>query len=117
MSGDVGSDVGSGLSEERVLDFLIDAALLGECHGFVGKFSSSLSRLAYSLMATRGGVDCLQPFVSLDIPWCFGLACRKEGDERLKARWRHSAKSARQHGRKISLDLESTLALREPKRV
>ena len=32
------------------------------------------------------GVDCLRPYVSLDIPWCFGLGCRKEGDELLKAR-------------------------------
>ena len=45
----------------RSVDFLLDALLMGECDGYVGKFSSSLGRLAYSLMATRNGVDCLRP--------------------------------------------------------
>jgi hypothetical protein len=80
-------------THERVLDFLLDALLLGECDGLVGKFSSHLSRAAYSLMATRHGVDCLRPFVSLDVPWCFGLACRKEGDELLKSAWSSERKT------------------------
>ena len=64
---------------EASMSYLSAAHLMGACDGFVGKFSSSLGRLAYSLMATRGGVDCLRPYVSLDQPWCIGLGCRKEG--------------------------------------
>lgn len=81
--------------DERVLDFLVDVHLLGECDGIVGKFSSHLSRAAYALMAVRGGVDCLRPYVSLDVPWCFGLGCRKQGDEMLKSLWRAAARAQR----------------------
>jgi len=78
---------------ERGLDFLVDAWLMSNCDGLVGKFSSGVARAAYSLMATRGGIDCLRPYISLDHPWCFGLGCRKEGDEQLKAHWRRQARA------------------------
>ncbi len=56
--------------------FVVLALLLAECEGFVGKFSNHMSRLVYALMAARHPTgDCLQPFVSLDAPWCFGLNC------------------------------------------
>ena len=56
--------------------FMVLALLLAECEGFVGKFSSHMSRLVYSLMSAKHPTgDCLQPFISLDVPWCFGLNC------------------------------------------
>lgn len=93
------TDVSTADGYERAMDFIIDAHLIGECDGFVGKFSSSLGRIGYSLMATRGGVDCLRPFHSLDVPWCFGLACRKEGNERLKTVWKRREKMLRRAAR------------------
>jgi len=49
---------------------LIDLFLLAEGSVFVGKFTSNVDRLAYSLMANR--VGGYAPFVSLDeSPWCF----------------------------------------------
>ena len=74
---------------------MIDTYLLASADGLVGSFANNMDRLAYSLMATRGGIDCLRPYVSLDVPWCFGLSCRKEGDERLKVAWRRSGKGSR----------------------
>jgi len=68
---------------ERALDYLIDVHLIALSDGFVGKFSSNRARMGYSLMAARPPFF-IRPFVSLDIPWCFGLACRKEGNEELK---------------------------------
>mgnify|MGYP007078099152 CR=1 FL=1 len=72
---------------ERALDFLTDVHLIGRCDGFVGKFSSSLGRIGYSLMAARAPFG-VRPYLSLDVPWCFGLGCRKEGSEALKKMWR-----------------------------
>ena len=45
-----------------------DLALLGRCDAYVGKFTSNLDRIAYSLLAARSG--CLKPVVSLDSLWC-----------------------------------------------
>ena len=45
-----------------------DLALLGRCDAYVGKFTSNLDRIAYSLLAARSG--CLKPIVSLDSLWC-----------------------------------------------
>lgn len=33
--------------------------------------------------------------MSIDVPWCFGLGCRKEGNEALKRAWRRSGAAAR----------------------
>ena len=56
--------------------FIVDSLLIAECQGFIGKFSNHLARTAYALMAARHPTgDCLQPFISLDAPWCFGLNC------------------------------------------
>ncbi|KAL3918546.1 MAG: hypothetical protein SGPRY_005975 [Prymnesium sp.] len=46
----------------------LDAHLLAQTHLLVGKFTSSLFRLAYALAAARR--QALVPFVSLDAPWC-----------------------------------------------
>ena len=46
----------------------LDAHLLARTHVLVGKFTSGLFRVAYSLGAARRGA--LLPFVSLDAPWC-----------------------------------------------
>jgi len=73
---------------ERGMDFFLDLLLLSDCDGMVAKFSSGLARAAYSLMAAR--CERLHPFISLDQPWCFGLGCRKEGSEALKAAWRRN---------------------------
>ena len=99
--------------KERVLDLLVDVILLGmSCDGLVGKFSSHLSRIAYSLMSTRHSIDCLKPYVSLDIPWCFGLGCRKEGDEKLKAAWRAQKRRAK---RAVGTNKEQTVAPPPPR--
>ena len=79
---------------ERALDFLVDVHLIGRCDGFVGKFSSNRDRMGYALMAARPPFS-LRPYVSLDIPWCFGLACRKEGNEELKKGWRRLGRAGR----------------------
>ena len=64
------------LGQELGTRFMVLALLMAECEGLVGKFSSHLARLVYALMAAKHPTgDCLQPFVSLDIPWCFGLNC------------------------------------------
>ena len=106
---------------------LVDAHLLSRCAALVAKFSSSVSRLAYSLMFARrdrradngggkgggkgggggggGGdddeyddevgvpCDCLRPFVSLDMPWCFGRSCRKAGNVALKEALRRAPRA------------------------
>lgn len=46
----------------------MDLLLLSEGDGFIGKFTSNLDRIAYSLMAARAGG--ILPFVSLDSAWC-----------------------------------------------
>lgn len=46
----------------------IDAHLLARTHLLVGKFTSSLFRLAYALAAAHR--QALIPFLSLDAPWC-----------------------------------------------
>ncbi|KAL1528886.1 hypothetical protein AB1Y20_010209 [Prymnesium parvum] len=62
--------------KELGTQFVVLALLLAECEGLVGKFGHHLPRLVYALMAARHPTrDCLQPFVSLDVPWCFGLNC------------------------------------------
>lgn len=43
------------LAFARATDFLTDALLMAECDGLVGKFSSNLARLGYSLMSSREG--------------------------------------------------------------
>ena len=64
------------LGKELGTRFMVLALLMAECEGLVGKFSSHLSRLGYALMSARHPTrDCLQPFISLDAPWCFGLNC------------------------------------------
>ena len=79
---------------ERAMDFLVDVHLIGRCDGFVGKFSSNRGRVGYELMAARPPFS-VRPYVSLDIPWCFGLACRKEGNEELKRGWRQLGRAGR----------------------
>ena len=39
--------------------------------------------------------DCLHPFISVDIPWCYGLGCRKEGNEKVKREFRKRARIGR----------------------
>lgn len=82
---------------ELAMDFLVDVHLIGMCDGFVGKFSSNRARMGYSLMAARAPFSP-RPFVSLDIPWCFGFACRKEGNEELKMRWKSPIKANSNRG-------------------
>ena len=96
---------------------LVDAHLLSRCAALVAKFSSSVARLAYSLMFARRHVpadrkaggggggggggddeagvpcDCLRPYVSLDVPWCFGRSCRKAGNVALKEAWRRAPRA------------------------
>ena len=48
---------------------MISYYLLAEQDGFVGGFSSTAARLAYSLMAA-GPEGCLKPYDSYDINWC-----------------------------------------------
>jgi len=93
----------------RAADFVVDVLLLARtCSGFVGKFSSVLSRTAYSLMAAR--CDCLHPFISIDIPWCFGLGCHKDGNEAIKAEFQrrsrrtNSTSSRPSYRHKVPLD-------------
>ena len=52
----------------------IDMLLLSRCHIFVGKFTSTLFRTAYSLHSAR--CSCAAPFISLDAPWCFDYGVR-----------------------------------------
>ena len=47
---------------------LVDLLLMSQADGFVGKFTSNLDRIAYSLMSARAGG--LMPVVSLDSKWC-----------------------------------------------
>jgi hypothetical protein len=47
---------------------LVDLLLMSEGTGFVGKFTSNLDRIAYALMAAKGGG--YYPLVSLDSKWC-----------------------------------------------
>lgn len=42
----------------------------------------------------------MRPYMSLDQPWCFGLSCRKEGDEKLKAAWRLLKAQQKKHKRR-----------------
>ena len=56
-------------TERDVKVTLVDVKLLSMCDYFVGKFSSNLFRLAYSL--SSADCDCIKPYVSLDVPWCF----------------------------------------------
>ncbi|KAL1529062.1 hypothetical protein AB1Y20_000025 [Prymnesium parvum] len=73
-------------------DALIDIYLMAESDGFVGAFSSSAARLAYSLMsAMRGG--CTMPFVSLDMNWCF--AYMRGGPNVVRRGRSHTALGAR----------------------
>ena len=52
----------------------VDMLLLSRCHMFVGKFTSTFFRSAYSLHSAR--CDCAAPFISLDAPWCFDYGVR-----------------------------------------
>merc|ERR1712113_725498 len=56
-------------------DATIEVLLLAECDAFVGKFTSNLFRLAYSLRAAK--CNCAAPFISLDAPWCFDFGLRE----------------------------------------
>ena len=50
---------------------MVDILLLTGSEAFVGHFSSNISRLVVALGTyMRAGV--LMPYVSLDIPWCWG---------------------------------------------
>jgi len=50
---------------------MIDILLLVGGEAYVGHFSSNISRLVVALGTyLRAGV--LMPYVSLDIPWCWG---------------------------------------------
>jgi hypothetical protein len=50
---------------------VVDITLMSYCTGgFVGKFSSNIDRLVYSLMVARAGGDHLLPYASLDWNWC-----------------------------------------------
>jgi hypothetical protein len=73
------SDVDTGNGQEALIqgefdfdmevrDFLVDVTLLADTDGFVGKFTSNVDRIAYSLSVGRRG--CAVPFVSLDSFWC-----------------------------------------------
>jgi hypothetical protein len=53
---------------EDMMEALVDILLLADCQGLVGKFTSNIDRVAYSLMSAKGA-GCLRPFVSLDAPW------------------------------------------------
>lgn len=82
---------------EDAMTVLVDLLLLAECDAFVGKFSSNIDRIAYSMMVARRGGElarglaakqgagsatsgvgaaaptpklCLPPYISLDHPWC-----------------------------------------------
>lgn len=47
---------------------LMDLHLMSMGDAFVGKFTSNLDRIAYSMLAARK--EGLAPFVSLDSMWC-----------------------------------------------
>ena len=49
-------------------EVLLDVLLLAEGDAFVGKFTSNIDRIAFSLMTTRK--QGLVPYASLDSPWC-----------------------------------------------
>lgn len=49
-------------------DFIVDIMLLADTDGFVGKFTSNVDRIAYSLGVGQRG--CAVPFISLDSYWC-----------------------------------------------
>ena len=49
---------------------LTDLHLAARAEGFIGKFTSNMGRLVYSLMAAR--MRCAPVYVSLDAAWCFG---------------------------------------------
>ncbi|EOD32183.1 hypothetical protein EMIHUDRAFT_202809 [Emiliania huxleyi CCMP1516] len=85
---------GSVDGHEDATSVMVDLLLLASCDVLIGKFSSNIDRLAYSLMAVRRGREhrreqaegvaaeaeaasqraspplCLPPYVSLDHPWC-----------------------------------------------
>jgi hypothetical protein len=57
--------------QRHLQDIMVDILLLAGSEAFVGHFSSNVSRLVVALGTfLRGGT--LMPFVSLDIPWCWG---------------------------------------------
>ncbi|KAK7231099.1 hypothetical protein SO694_000761110 [Aureococcus anophagefferens] len=64
--------------------FAADLLLLARCDGFVGKFTSNLSRLAFALMAARK--RCMVPYVSLDSFFCAGGGGRSVDSSRNAAR-------------------------------
>ncbi|KAH8091514.1 glycoprotein 6-alpha-L-fucosyltransferase [Aureococcus anophagefferens] len=64
--------------------FAADLLLLARCDGFVGKFTSNLSRLAFALMAARK--RCMVPYVSLDSFFCAGGGGRSVDSTRNAAR-------------------------------
>ena len=62
-------------TQQQAFDATLEAMLLGRADAFVGKFSSNLFRIAYSLRAAQ--CDCAPAFVSLDAPWCFDYGLRE----------------------------------------
>jgi hypothetical protein len=59
---------------EDMMGALTDVLLMGDCEGLVGKFTSNLDRIAYSLMSAKGA-GCMRPFASLDSPWYVSSEC------------------------------------------
>ena len=50
--------------------FMRDLAALAVCDAVVAKFTSNIGRLVLELISARLGR--VAPFISLDVPWCFG---------------------------------------------
>lgn len=53
---------------------LLDILLFADTDGIIGKFTSNIARIAFSLNFGRRG--CAMPFISLDSFWCFGYMQR-----------------------------------------
>ena len=75
----LGGAIDNFLEAEAVI---VDILLLSEGDFFVGKFSSNIDRIAFSLIAARK--QGVVPYVSLDSPWCFDFGV-KAG--KLKSGW------------------------------
>ena len=59
---------------EEATESLLDIRLLGLGDALVGKFSSNIARVAYSLIFARR--RAYMPFISLDNEWCFDFGVR-----------------------------------------
>ena len=60
------------------VDTMIDIGLLAQAQFLVGKFSSNIDRVAYSMMVAQTGM--YQPFISLDNAWCFDFGVSSRVD-------------------------------------